>query len=160
MKENTHIILVLIRSPRILFVVGKTVTVISLILRGFGLSTEPKNQPKTSDHNGDELDDDKIFYTYWYSDFLTRHVRTPAILKLITRLLKTDRESGYFLPPINKFLDVCPDYFEVIDNPISLQVSAICVSETPKTGTQGFSFSPVQLITFFCFAFPQPFVGY
>ncbi|KAL7538788.1 hypothetical protein ACHAXR_010846 [Thalassiosira sp. AJA248-18] len=96
---------------------GKTITVISLILRTFGLRTE-------SAVGADQAEGDinsKLFYSYWYSQFLTEHVRKPSILKLITRLIKSDSEAGWFVPPIDHFLDDCPDYFEVIPNPISLQ---------------------------------------
>ncbi|KAL9186138.1 hypothetical protein ACHAXT_005376 [Thalassiosira profunda] len=94
---------------------GKTITVLSLILRSFGLSSEP------SETGAQAADDDELFYSYWYSSFLTAHVRKPAILKLITRLIESDAEARWFVPPIDKFLDDCPDYLEVISNPMSLQ---------------------------------------
>ncbi|KAL7548569.1 hypothetical protein ACHAWF_011856 [Thalassiosira exigua] len=93
---------------------GKTITIISLILRSFGLSTEATADSK-------QTDDDALFYSYWYSSFITEHVRKPALLKLITRLIKSDRESGWFVPPIDEFLADCPDYLGIIPDPISLQ---------------------------------------
>ncbi len=93
---------------------GKTITIISLILRSFGLSTEVAAVK-------DEAGDDNLFESYWYSSFLTEHVRKPAILKLITRIIKSDKESGWFVPPIEEFLDDCPDYLDVISQPMSLQ---------------------------------------
>ena len=96
---------------------GKTITVISLILRTFGLSTEPT----ASQDQGEELIDAKLFNAYWYSEFLTEHIRMPAILKLVTRLIKSDKEAGWFVPPIDTFMEDCPDYHAVIPNPISLQ---------------------------------------
>ena len=92
---------------------GKTVTVLSLILRSLGLSVDA-----TEDSS---IDDEDIFHSYWESDYLTIHVRRPAILILVTRLIKSDNESGYFIPPIGTF--DCPDYFDVIEkgNEICLQ---------------------------------------
>ena len=86
---------------------GKTITVISLILRSFGLSTEAKAD---SDQDGD----DDLFYSFWYSSFLTKHVRKPALLQLLTCVIKSDSESVWFVPPIDEYLDECPDYFDVI----------------------------------------------
>ena len=93
---------------------GKTITILSLCLRSFGVSTEA-----ASDTNHD-VDDDQLFYMYWYSSFLTEHVRKPALLKLISLLIKSDRESVWFVPPIDPSLDGCPDYFDVITSPICL----------------------------------------
>mmetsp|Transcript_19166 Transcript_19166/g.39273 ORF Transcript_19166/g.39273 Transcript_19166/m.39273 type:complete len:1020 (+) Transcript_19166:46-3105(+) len=93
---------------------GKTITVLSLILRTFGLSTEPKEESQSS-----EIDNDAIFDAYW-NDHLTSFARQPAILKLISRLMKSDKESYYFEPPVESWLDEAPDYYDVIENPISM----------------------------------------
>uniref|UniRef100_A0A7S2KSK3 Uncharacterized protein n=1 Tax=Skeletonema marinoi TaxID=267567 RepID=A0A7S2KSK3_9STRA len=85
---------------------GKTVTVLSLILRSLGLSVDATEDSST-------IDDEAIFHSYWESEYLTIHVRRPAILKLVTRLLNSDSESGYFIPPIGTF--DCQDYFDVIE---------------------------------------------
>jgi len=92
---------------------GKTITVLSLILRSFGLSTQSTSADET------KVDDNNLFYTYWSSTFLTQHVRRPAILKLITSIIKSDRESGWFTIPVD--LDVCPDYLDIIAQPMCLQ---------------------------------------
>ena len=84
---------------------GKTVTVLSLILRTLGVSVDATNVSSANDI--------AIFHTYWESEYLTIHVRRPAILKLITRMLNSDKESGYFIPPIATF--DCPDYFDFIE---------------------------------------------
>jgi hypothetical protein len=86
---------------------GKTVTVLSLILRSLGLSVDA-----TTNNNHTAIDDEAIFHSYWESEYVTVHVRRPVILKLITRLLKSDKESGYFVPPISSY-DL-EDYFDVI----------------------------------------------
>jgi len=92
---------------------GKTITVLSLILRSFGLSTESTTSAI------DTRDDDNLFYTYWSSTFLTQHVRRPAILKLITSIQKSDIESGWFIIPVD--LDFCLDYLDIISQPMCLQ---------------------------------------
>jgi hypothetical protein len=94
---------------------GKTITVISLILRSLGLSTENNLKPIT------DSDERELFYSYWHSSFLTEHIRRPALLKLISSLIKSDAQSVWFVPPIDVSLDDCPDYFDVITNPMCLQ---------------------------------------
>ena len=94
---------------------GKTITVMSLIMRSFGLSTEARvNSAQAVDH-------DELFYSYWNSSFLTAIDRRTAVLQLITRLINSDRESTWFVLPIDPILDEAPDYLEVISHPISLQ---------------------------------------
>lgn len=97
---------------------GKTITVLSLILRTFGLSTEPNKESQSSG-----IDNDAIFDAYW-NDHLTSFARQPAILKLISRLMKSDKDSHYFEPPVESWLDEAPDYYDVIENPISMHVRA------------------------------------
>jgi hypothetical protein len=95
---------------------GKTITIISLILRSFGLSTTCEIE-----HEQDK-NDESLFHLYWPSSFLNDHVqRRPAIMKLISNIIKSDRESGWFVPPIDQFLQDCPDYFDIISTPICLQ---------------------------------------
>jgi len=96
---------------------GKTITVISLILRSIGINTETKNLESTQEKDGANL-----FYAYWQSSFLADHIRKPAMLKLISNLIKSDPRSVWFVPPIDPLLDDCPDYFEIISNPTSLDV--------------------------------------
>lgn len=100
---------------------GKTITVISLILRSYGLSTKAdESLPPSS--KSTVLSDEVIFYNYWVtSGFLTRHVRTPAIMTLIKRLLDSDTDSHYFISPIETILQYCPDYLDIIEKPISIQ---------------------------------------
>lgn len=99
---------------------GKTITAISLILRSFGLSTEAKAE-------SDQYGDDDLFYCFWYSSFLTKDARRPALLRLLTRVINSDSESVWFIPPIDRYLDGCPDYFDVISTPICLQdIRDIC----------------------------------
>ena len=102
---------------------GKTVTVLSLILRSLGLSVDAAEDTST-------IDDEAIFHSYWESDYLTIHVRRPAILKLVTRLIKADDESGYFIPPIGTF--GCPDYFDIIE-----LGSEICLQDIRSTANKG-----------------------
>lgn len=80
-----------------------------------GLSTETN---MATENDGD---DENLFYQYWESSFLSKHIRKPALLKLISNLIKSDPASVWFVPPIDPSLDNCPDYFDVISNPICLQ---------------------------------------
>ena len=97
---------------------GKTITVLSLILRSFGLSTKATAEASSSE------DDDNLFYSYWSSSFLTVHVRRPAILKLINLAIKSDGYSTLFELPIEHFLkekSTLADYREKISEPICLR---------------------------------------
>ena len=94
---------------------GKTITVISLILRSIGLSTD------TSIHQTPDQDHDNLFYLYWRSSFLTEQIRRPEILKLISTLIKSHEDSVWFVAPIDPVLDDCPDYFDVVSNPMCLR---------------------------------------
>ena len=96
---------------------GKTVTILSLILRTFGLSVESAADAVESE----DLDDAALFSFYWRSSSLTEHDRKPAILRLISQLIKSDKSSAWFVPPVDPKLDDCPDYFDVIQTPMSLQ---------------------------------------
>ncbi len=87
----------------------------SLILRSFGLSTETRVDTDIA------VDDCELFYSYWNSSFLTAHDRRTEVLRLITKLINSDLESSWFVPPIDPLLDEAPDYLEVISTPISLQ---------------------------------------
>ena len=102
---------------------GKTVTVLSLILRSLGLSVDAADDSST-------IDDEAIFHSYWESEYLTIHVRRPAILKLVTRLIKSDSESGYFIPPISTF--GCTDYFDIIE-----MGSEICLQDIRVNANKG-----------------------
>lgn len=97
---------------------GKTITVLSLLLRSFGLTTV-----KAVVDSDAGVDENSLFYQYWHSSFLTEHVRRPAILKLISRLIKSDKESGWFVSPMEEFLacDALHAYFDTISQPICLQ---------------------------------------
>ena len=104
---------------------GKTVTVLSLILRSLGLNVDTTEDTNT-------IDDEAIFHSYWSSEYLTIHVRRPAILKLITRLIKSDKESGYFIPPIDTFIKHCPDYFDFIE-----RGNEMCFQDIRKSVNKG-----------------------
>ena len=58
---------------------GKTITVMCLILRSFGLSTETRVNTDIA------VDDCELFYSYWNSSFLTAHDRRTEVLRLITK---------------------------------------------------------------------------
>jgi hypothetical protein len=67
------------------------------------------------------MDDTELFNAYWKSSFLSAHDRRTSVLQLITRLVKSDKYSAWFVPLIDPILDGCPDYYDVISTPISLK---------------------------------------
>ena len=94
---------------------GKSITILSLILRSNGLTTEAMGGQKN------RTDDEMLFKTYWESNFITDHVRRPATLNLVRALIKSDIEASWFVPPIdNDFLQIAPAYLDVIQQPVSL----------------------------------------
>ena len=93
---------------------GKTITSLSLILRSFGLCTDTQMVVDAA------MDDTELFNAYWKSSFLSAHDRRTSVLQLITRLVKSDKCSTWFVPLIDPILDGCPDYYDVISTPISL----------------------------------------
>jgi hypothetical protein len=93
---------------------GKTITVVSLILQTMGLSTQNINQPKehteqseTKDKAGNETGkqslDEKIFTAYWKENVIPEF-RRQALSKLFATFLRSSTEINYFLgqpDPVN-----------------------------------------------------------
>lgn len=94
---------------------GKTITSLSLILRSLGLCTDTQKVVNAA------MDDTELFNAYWKSSFLSAHDRRMSVLQLITRLVKSDKYSAWFVPLIDPILDGCPDYYDIIASPICLQ---------------------------------------
>jgi hypothetical protein len=77
--------------------VGKTITVLSLILQTSGLSTIPIQKcsaeivpvPSERAHEQVEQSDFMIFEAYWKEE-ITQSFREPALLKLLNNLGKVD----------------------------------------------------------------------
>jgi len=108
---------------------GKTITILSLILQTMGLSTESKESDETSVTAVDchqkqskcapQPSDDDIFRAYW-KELVPLEFRRTELSRLMNRLKKLDLSSCYFLRPIDPERDGCDDYFDVIQHPICI----------------------------------------
>ena len=96
---------------------GKTITVLSLILQTFGQSTE---RPVTASEKNSFSSDDEVFRSYW-REGLTSVGRTPELLRLVNQLRQADPESGYFEFPIDPIKDGADKYFEIVKEPICMR---------------------------------------
>jgi SNF2 family DNA or RNA helicase len=93
---------------------GKTITVVSLILQTLGLSTV--NDDSETHENSDE----QIFEAYWREEIVA-DFRCRALNKLLSEFLRTSREVDYFVSPVDSDLDDCPDYFDIVKDPICFE---------------------------------------
>ena len=106
---------------------GKTITILSLILQTMGVSTEREYRETTGaavihedeKSKPDHTPEEEIFLAYWREQ-VPPEFRRPALCRLITKLKKLDASSGYFLNPIDPGRDGCEDYFDIIQNPICI----------------------------------------
>ena len=98
---------------------GKTISVISLILQTFGLSTEKEPSTNYSNAFSKDNEDDEIFRSYW-REGITDFGRTPELLRLVNELRRCDRESIYFEMPIDPKADGAEDYYDVVATPICM----------------------------------------
>jgi hypothetical protein len=103
---------------------GKTITVLSLILQTFGLSTvqetgsNKRSEDVTNQRKKRNLE--KIFSAYWREhvpDFFKRQLMN----RLLGEVRKADRRSYFFEPDVDPLRDGVPDYLNVIDRPMSFQ---------------------------------------
>ena len=110
---------------------GKTISILSLILQTLGLSTAcAENRPHELDVSAreevpsgeldDSSDNERIFAEYWKENVVPAF-RRPALNRLVSDLLRSDKESCYFLNPVDPEADDCLDYFEVIKRPICIR---------------------------------------
>jgi hypothetical protein len=102
---------------------GKTITVLSLIMTTFGISTEV-DEAKRVNPAVSKLDDslspeEQIFRAYW-KDEITPEFRRPAMGRLLSKLKRLSPTMGFFLRPVDPELDGCDDYLDVIETPICL----------------------------------------
>lgn len=94
---------------------GKTITVLSLILQTSGLSTEPKDgKPSSRSHT-----DEDIFQAYWSEHVPFSPYRRMGYTKCLNALRKHP-DARMFEFPVDPVRDHCPDYLNVVDDPISL----------------------------------------
>ena len=111
---------------------GKTITVLSLILQTLGLSTEslPKtitaasskreNAASNDEAERNATSDERIFAEYWKEE-LVPEFRCQALNRLLSEFLRSSRDIDYFVLPVDPELHGCPDYPEIIHNPICFQ---------------------------------------
>lgn len=104
---------------------GKTVTVLSLVLQTIGLSTKTVDvnagtqETNQSSHNKRSFEE-MIFHEYWREQSIPTF-RAQALNKLLTRFIKDNYPDVCpFLDPIDPERDEVPGYYEKIKNPISL----------------------------------------
>jgi hypothetical protein len=127
---------------------GKTITVVSLILQTLGLSTEASSsiEDDTSELAIDTASDDRIFAEYWREQ-LVPEFRCQALNKLVSAFLRSSRDVDYFVYPVDPERDVCPDYLDIIQHPI-------CFSDIRRkinNHTYGDSFASFQADVVLCF---------
>jgi hypothetical protein len=98
---------------------GKTITVISLMLQTMGLSTVPPEQNLASTHETDEKmsGEERIFVEYWREQVLGEF-RPQVLHKLVNSFLRANRDADIFVHPVDPEIHDCPDYFEVIKHPM------------------------------------------
>ena len=97
---------------------GKTITVLSLILQTMGLSSHSKK---------DEYEDDTvvcndhlIFDAYWREQ-VPEPYQKPDLLKLLGKLERSNPNSHIFYYPVDPEADGCVDYYDVIKDPMEFQ---------------------------------------
>ena len=100
---------------------GKTISVLSLILQTFGLNTTKKdsNASKNGSNAFSTCGDEEIFRSYW-REGLTSFGRTPELLRLVNDLRRFDSESVYFEFPIDPEGDGASDYFDIVKQPLCM----------------------------------------
>ena len=89
---------------------GKSITVLSLILQTLGQSTSSEHSP--SENKGGDGSDNDLFECYW-NDQVTREFRVPLLNKLVNDLLRHHRGTGFIPADRLKYLRsaICSDSF-------------------------------------------------
>lgn len=106
---------------------GKTITVLSLLLQTFGLSTssthdEAKEDTIAEENKLEKTRDQRIFEEYWNENLVSRD-RSSFMLSFLMDLSRANRFTfGYFELPVNPVKDGCPDYYEVIKEPLCFKL--------------------------------------
>jgi hypothetical protein len=97
---------------------GKTITVLSLILQTSGLSTEPGSNTSKSGTALSHTEED-IFQAYW-SEHVPYMYRRSGYMKLLNAIRRHSVGAGAFEYAVDPVKQCCPDYFDIINKPISL----------------------------------------
>ena len=104
---------------------GKTITVLSLVLQTMGLSTDKENRDAERSVNGKEQDEEpsyeeRIFSEYWREQSIPQF-RAQALNKLLSRFIRENSDTNFFVFPVDPERDEAPGYFKVISSPICFQ---------------------------------------
>ena len=98
---------------------GKSITVLSLILQTFGLYSKTKND-ETSSNSIEEFRDENIFLAYWKEETPPIYQR-PELNRLIRKLEQSHSLSHCFFYPANSIQASFPDYVNIIKTPICFE---------------------------------------
>lgn len=114
---------------------GKTITVLSLVLRTMGQSTHQLN-PAASTMSTD----DEIFYLYWKN--LDKEIRKRKLLEM-HNLMRKQARSRYFDHPVDLSHPSMDGYTEHVSSPI-------CMAEIRMKITHGYDAKGGEDFTIFC----------
>ena len=95
---------------------GKTITVLAIILQTSGLSTEPLGAAVNAGTSLSNTDED-IFLTYW-RDHVPLHYRVHSFSKILNTLRRHSPATHLFELPVDPVHDSCANYYDIIDRPI------------------------------------------
>ena len=95
---------------------GKTITVLSLILQTFGVQSKTDEEERFGDHS-EEFSVDHLFRAYWNEE-MTPVYQRPSLTRVLKAVEKCHSMSRFFYSPIDAIDDEIPDYFDVVENPI------------------------------------------
>ena len=98
---------------------GKSITVLSLILQTLGLYSKTKNEEFPS-NSINEFSDDNIFLAYWKEETTPIYQR-PALNQLIRKLERSHSLSHCFFHPVDSIRYSIPDYFDIVKTPICFE---------------------------------------
>lgn len=101
---------------------GKTITVLSLILSTLGVSTEVDDKKAKSARTAGAIEsshspDEQIFRAYWKEDVPAEY-RREFLCRLVRKLKRAGKHANFFVFPIDPEMDECEDYFDVIKEPM------------------------------------------
>ena len=134
---------------------GKTISILSLILQTLGLSTASRAESSSvgdvSTRLDYSVDDERIFSEYWRENVVAEF-RRPALNRLVSDLLRSDPESSFFLNPVDPVKDDCVDYFEVVKRPICFRD----IRKKIQTDDYGGDFSSFSSDIELCFGYAMP----
>lgn len=105
---------------------GKTITVVSLILQTLGLSTEEEEEGRSNDlidesaNKDNDDNDEKIFEAYW-KEQVVQEFRCQYLNKIVNGFVKQYKDADYFMHPVDPILDHCPDYPDIVKDPICIE---------------------------------------